>query len=212
MPRSNRAGYAADFGTGLLAAILATPGSAPVSRDSNYFRFGRQRGRRGRCLHGTRHRLGFALRSDRRAPCTDRTFTTSGTLDVVCKEIPRCPLARDCRLASFRSRRCGWVARGGAGGGLCLRAHSSGHVGMVIRVSSAHLDGRQPRNTARRRRAILFATAYSEASKGTTYWQAFVPQDIARHVSEGHTVFVDVTADWCLTCKANKTLVLDRGF
>ncbi len=51
----------------------------------------------------------------------------------------------------------------------------------------------------------------SEASSGTTYWQAFVPQDIARHVSEGHTVFVDVTADWCLTCKANKTLVLDRG-
>ena len=23
-------------------------------------------------------------------------------------------------------------------------------------------------------------------------------------------MFVDVTADWCLTCKANKTLVLDR--
>jgi len=23
-------------------------------------------------------------------------------------------------------------------------------------------------------------------------------------------VFVDVTADWCLTCKANKVLVLDR--
>jgi suppressor for copper-sensitivity B len=23
-------------------------------------------------------------------------------------------------------------------------------------------------------------------------------------------VFVDVTADWCLTCKANKALVLDR--
>ena len=29
-------------------------------------------------------------------------------------------------------------------------------------------------------------------------------------VSEGETVFVDVTADWCLTCKANKSLVLDR--
>jgi len=24
-------------------------------------------------------------------------------------------------------------------------------------------------------------------------------------------VFVDVTADWCLTCKANKSLVLDRA-
>jgi suppressor for copper-sensitivity B len=29
-------------------------------------------------------------------------------------------------------------------------------------------------------------------------------------VSEGEVVFVDVTADWCLTCKANKTLVIDR--
>ena len=26
----------------------------------------------------------------------------------------------------------------------------------------------------------------------------------------GEVVFVDVTADWCLTCKANKALVLDR--
>ena len=26
----------------------------------------------------------------------------------------------------------------------------------------------------------------------------------------GKTVFVDVTADWCLTCKANKTLVLEQ--
>lgn len=30
-------------------------------------------------------------------------------------------------------------------------------------------------------------------------------------MSEGQTVFVDVTADWCLICKANKTPVLDRG-
>ena len=57
---------------------------------------------------------------------------------------------------------------------------------------------------------LLSSQQRSEASTGATYWQAFVPQDIARHVSEGHTVFVDVTADWCLTCKANKTLVLDR--
>jgi len=30
-------------------------------------------------------------------------------------------------------------------------------------------------------------------------------------VSSGEVVFVDVTADWCITCKANKTLVLERG-
>ncbi|WP_144401210.1 thioredoxin family protein [Celeribacter indicus] len=33
---------------------------------------------------------------------------------------------------------------------------------------------------------------------------------MARRVSRGEVVFVDVTADWCLTCKANKALVLER--
>jgi len=44
----------------------------------------------------------------------------------------------------------------------------------------------------------------------TTYWVQFDRASIARRVSRGETVFVDVTADWCLTCKANKALVLDR--
>ena len=43
-----------------------------------------------------------------------------------------------------------------------------------------------------------------------TDWVPFDRGDIARRVSKGEVVFVDVTADWCLTCKANKTLVLDR--
>ena len=34
---------------------------------------------------------------------------------------------------------------------------------------------------------------------------------IAGLVGEGKTVFVDVTADWCVTCLVNKRLVLDRG-
>jgi len=33
---------------------------------------------------------------------------------------------------------------------------------------------------------------------------------IKRHVSEGEVVFIDVTAAWCLTCKVNETIVLDR--
>ena len=44
-----------------------------------------------------------------------------------------------------------------------------------------------------------------------TYWVPFDRARIAREVSQGNVVFVDVTADWCLTCKANKSLVLDRG-
>lgn len=40
-------------------------------------------------------------------------------------------------------------------------------------------------------------------------WQPFDKRQISRLVSEGRTVLVDVTADWCLTCKVNKSLVLD---
>lgn len=41
-------------------------------------------------------------------------------------------------------------------------------------------------------------------------WSTFERAAIARAVSRGHVVFVDVTADWCVTCKANKVLVLER--
>ncbi|MDE4193438.1 protein-disulfide reductase DsbD family protein [Phaeobacter gallaeciensis] len=45
---------------------------------------------------------------------------------------------------------------------------------------------------------------------GALAWQSFARAEIARQVSGGQVVFVDVTADWCLTCKANKALVLER--
>jgi suppressor for copper-sensitivity B len=41
-------------------------------------------------------------------------------------------------------------------------------------------------------------------------WVTFDRSEIARSVSRGEVVFVDVTADWCLTCKANKAIVLER--
>jgi suppressor for copper-sensitivity B len=40
-------------------------------------------------------------------------------------------------------------------------------------------------------------------------WQPFEEVLIAPAVKDGKVVVVDVTADWCLTCKANKRLVLD---
>ena len=41
-------------------------------------------------------------------------------------------------------------------------------------------------------------------------WQPFAPETIPALVAEGRTVFVDVTADWCVTCQVNKTFVLGR--
>lgn len=41
-------------------------------------------------------------------------------------------------------------------------------------------------------------------------WTRFDRAAIPGLVREGKVVFVDVTADWCLTCKVNKLLVIDR--
>jgi suppressor for copper-sensitivity B len=50
-----------------------------------------------------------------------------------------------------------------------------------------------------------------QAQTEAVHWQAFDAATIPGLVASGKTVFVDVTADWCLTCKANKTLVIDRS-
>ncbi|PSW21886.1 cytochrome C biogenesis protein [Photobacterium sanctipauli] len=39
-------------------------------------------------------------------------------------------------------------------------------------------------------------------------WQPLDVDAIQQHVNQGKTVFVDVTADWCITCKVNKVSVL----
>ena len=39
-------------------------------------------------------------------------------------------------------------------------------------------------------------------------WVAFDRDQIRSLVSQGKTVFVDVTADWCVVCKSNKKLVI----
>jgi suppressor for copper-sensitivity B len=48
------------------------------------------------------------------------------------------------------------------------------------------------------------------ATGGDAHWVAFDEAAIATDVAQGKVVFVDVTADWCLTCQANKKLVVDR--
>ena len=40
-------------------------------------------------------------------------------------------------------------------------------------------------------------------------WQAFTPERLQTELEQGHSVFVDFTAAWCLTCKFNEANVLE---
>ena len=41
-------------------------------------------------------------------------------------------------------------------------------------------------------------------------WYRYTPELIQEFAKAGRTVFIDATADWCLTCKANEAAVLNR--
>jgi suppressor for copper-sensitivity B len=47
-------------------------------------------------------------------------------------------------------------------------------------------------------------------TRGDSPWIAFEEAAIPGYVAENKVVFVDVTADWCITCQANKKLVIDQ--
>ncbi len=47
-------------------------------------------------------------------------------------------------------------------------------------------------------------------TKINSLWQKFEPQKIDSLIKSGKIVFVDITADWCITCKYNKYLVFSR--
>ena len=62
--------------------------------------------------------------------------------------------------------------------------------------------------------AIFSASLYSSKNiideKSDAGWEIFTEQRINPYLELDKIVFVDITADWCLTCKANKLLVLEN--
>ncbi|MEY2575326.1 MAG: hypothetical protein QOF80_813 [Verrucomicrobiota bacterium] len=58
-----------------------------------------------------------------------------------------------------------------------------------------------------------FAAAKTVSAETQTVggWQPFTPQLLETELKQGHAVFVDFTAAWCLTCKFNEVNVLEAG-
>ncbi len=59
-------------------------------------------------------------------------------------------------------------------------------------------------------KALPAPSKFVSASAGGTHWQPYSPALLHKYLSEGKPVFVDFTADWCLSCQVNQRVVLDR--
>ena len=44
----------------------------------------------------------------------------------------------------------------------------------------------------------------------TRRWEGFTPEVVAAYQAQGRPVFVDFTADWCLSCQVNERVILER--
>src|SRR5689334_9267152 len=42
-------------------------------------------------------------------------------------------------------------------------------------------------------------------------WEKFTPERLASELQQGHPIFIDFTAEWCITCKFNESTVLETA-
>jgi thiol:disulfide interchange protein/DsbC/DsbD-like thiol-disulfide interchange protein len=81
------------------------------------------------------------------------------------------------------------------------RAITAVLITMLLIASGAYFIGEKFRSS---RRDPLQAQATGD-------WQPFTPERLQAELNQGHVVFVDFTAAWCLTCKFNEASVLESS-
>lgn len=205
---SGREGYAGDFATGAFAAVLATPCSAPFLGTAIAFAL------TGRPLDvfvvfsalGLGLSLPYLIFAWK--PGLVRMMPKPGKWMIAVKWFLGALLVGTALWLL-------WVLRGVAGLEVALIV--LGLAVLFVCVATVRLPGSYTRLATLTGIAVFSLAITSsftpsvEAKSLDQNWVAFERSEIPRFVSQGKTVFIDVTADWCLTCKANKALVLDRA-
>jgi len=204
-----RSGWQGDFLTGAFATLLATPCSAPFLGTAVGFAL--SRGTVEVLVIFAALGLGLALPYlvVAGAPRTVRLLPRPGRWMNGLRWLMAAALAGTALwLASVLAAITGWI-------------HATLVLAAVLALVMLASTLRRQRGLAWAGRtagallALIIVASPALSSRETAPltavgWQPFVEDAIGDLVADGKTVLVDVTADWCITCKANKSLVLDR--
>ena len=95
-----------------------------------------------------------------------------------------------------------FVQRGGKGRGVGLVVTVILLVGGYAYAIEGQLRWRSPVPAGEPAQAL-------QETPGGIDWQPWNPEAVAKARATGHPVFVDFTADWCLTCQANKRVAIE---
>jgi len=207
---ANRSGYAGSFWSGALAVLLATPCTAPLMAPA----------------------IGFALSQS--APVMFLVFTSLGLglaapyfvfaifpklLDVLpapgawmesFKQFMGFPmLAVVVWLSGVLSKQLNTAGLQWALAAVLLVAL----VGWIL-GRFAGLDRSEPARMKGRLTALLIflvalGLAWDASAKRPPANSVDIAEVIAKHRAEGKAVFVDFTAEWCVTCKVNKRVAIN---
>ena len=203
-------GYWGDVGTGAFAALLATPCSAPFLGTAVAF-----------ALTGSATdvwliftALGFGLALPYLVvalfPRAVNILPKPGPWMVALRSVLGVMLAGSALWLA-------WVLAGVAGMQVAIAVVAI----ALLAVALVSVRSEQLRTSARIASVallvgavilpVMFQSTPRVVEVASDYvWRPFDRGEIARSVSQGHVVFVDVTADWCLTCKVNKSTTLSR--
>ena len=211
-----RVGWLGNFVIGAFATLLATPCSAPFVGTAVGFALAGGTAQILMIFFALGVGLALPYLAIAAYPAVARFIPRPGMWMVRLRQILGLALAGTAVwLLSILPGQIGW------NGTLAI----AGLIGaMVVALASDRLMPNLPQFAGRAAAAVLALAAIglpmvtnhsnlpaSAAGKetGSIAWTAFDRDQIKSLVSQGKTVFVDVTADWCVVCQSNKKLVIN---
>jgi len=203
---------AGSFATGVFATLLATPCSAPFVGTAVGFALAQGPVE----IFAIFAALGLGLAAPYLAvaafPVAARLLPRPGRWIATLRRVLGIALAGTAAwLVWVLAGQLGWLSAATLGAALAILAGGL----FLLRRSPA------PRGRVALAGAVLLLALFLPPKLGyapvrapdtsTIAWQRFERGAIDAAVASGKTVFVDVTADWCVTCQVNKRLVLSRA-